>query len=1054
MVAASRGNQGLVSFVVFAAVVVLALGGKAGLAQAQSSSARPAKLNQATAAARVSQVLPEGCVALRAVRGRIKANGDTPSQENERRASEALAREASRIGGNLVVPSGLGHSLESVTRYGHAFRCDAPALASLGGRPRCKVGALALAPTEQELRWGTKPAAIDRLSDCSLRRVYAIGKKAPKLGVPEYHEYPSEDCDPADVKGGQAGASCAQKLAPTRRVRSDAQSAGYALLAHAIRVKEATRAASVSAEAFAKLAAAFGKDSRELAEARAKYPVARQRCQRDGACSTFGDESPVRGAVDVDSEAREIDRLRDQGRYADAAMLAVNYARRGVGRDPGLTTASYTWRAARILLLDLGEVRGARDSLEHVGKTLGKLREAEQQGVGASFGFAHFPVPESTLANAYRTLALARLADGDRPAALEAYGKACQAGGCALAQPALPHSLAKEQALLELALGRCTEASARLEALARAAAQLPERDARWADASLEALTASFVCGNAKDPEASIRGLLIEDARLNGLNAGESGASAGEALGRRLTYLLVSWALAKPDELKRRELALDAVLAFKGNLLAQQRDALRRAKAAEVRALNDQLGTTYASLARAGQDAVIAEATNPSARYEWDDHPWRLRMRADAVERERARLAGVDSKATLDLGKRLAQSLTAGQPLIEYFRYRPYDFAPNQQARRWGADRYAAFVVQRGAALELVDLGPAVPIDRLSDDLLNVIQACPTCPRRGLVLSQNTSNASANPARDLFQALLAPLSRLLGTARDVYIAADSALWRIPFAALEDASGTPLLDQGYVFRYLPASQELTRPLPTSTSKSLLAFGAPEYGAAVPGSLLSNFRPLPNTMAEAEAIARLWRASGLAKVEVQLRLGEQASKEALLGASTFGIVHVATHGWFLPSSLARPRDTQLFLTPEPVAVAPPMVRTGLALSGANLSLDGVVTALELSTLDLRSTQLVVLSACETGRGEVRSGEGVFGLSRAFLSNGAETVISSLWSVDDAATRDLMVSYYTRLLRGEDRVTSLYRAARELRQTPGYEHPWYWAGFLAYGRGGRLRL
>jgi len=100
-------------------------------------------------------------------------------------------------------------------------------------------------------------------------------------------------------------------------------------------------------------------------------------------------------------------------------------------------------------------------------------------------------------------------------------------------------------------------------------------------------------------------------------------------------------------------------------------------------------------------------------------------------------------------------------------------------------------------------------------------------------------------------------------------------------------------------------------------------------------------------------------------------------------------------------------------------PMLRSGLVFAGVNaLSSaedDGLLTALEASNLDLRGTKLVVLSACETGLGEVRNGEGVFGLRRAFVVAGAETLFMSLWQVADEATKDLMTSYYTRPSKGE---------------------------------------
>jgi CHAT domain-containing protein len=114
--------------------------------------------------------------------------------------------------------------------------------------------------------------------------------------------------------------------------------------------------------------------------------------------------------------------------------------------------------------------------------------------------------------------------------------------------------------------------------------------------------------------------------------------------------------------------------------------------------------------------------------------------------------------------------------------------------------------------------------------------------------------------------------------------------------------------------------------------------------------------------------------------------------------------------------------------------------------------VTALELAGLDLWGTQLVVLSACDTGRGDVKLGQGVYGLRRAFLVAGAETIVMSLWKVNDETTRVLMEAYYRHLLAGQGRATALREAMRELRRTQ--PHPHYWAPFLAMGRETPLRL
>ncbi|HOU90538.1 MAG TPA: CHAT domain-containing protein, partial [Polyangiaceae bacterium] len=137
---------------------------------------------------------------------------------------------------------------------------------------------------------------------------------------------------------------------------------------------------------------------------------------------------------------------------------------------------------------------------------------------------------------------------------------------------------------------------------------------------------------------------------------------------------------------------------------------------------------------------------------------------------------------------------------------------------------------------------------------------------------------------------------------------------------------------------------------------------------------------------------------------------------------------------------------------AAADPLLRSGLALTGANVRRgergdDGILTALEATTLDLTGTKLVVLSACETGLGDVSNGEGVYGLRRALAEAGAETLVMSLWKVDDAATRALMVRYYEKLRAGEGRTEALRHARLSLLAESATRHPFFWSGFVVSG-------
>jgi CHAT domain-containing protein len=131
-------------------------------------------------------------------------------------------------------------------------------------------------------------------------------------------------------------------------------------------------------------------------------------------------------------------------------------------------------------------------------------------------------------------------------------------------------------------------------------------------------------------------------------------------------------------------------------------------------------------------------------------------------------------------------------------------------------------------------------------------------------------------------------------------------------------------------------------------------------------------------------------------------------------------------------------------------PLLRSGIALAGANVSRPGdpgILTALEASTLNLWGTRLVTLSACDTGVGDVKTGEGVYGLRRAFFVAGAESVVMSLWPISDQATRSMMTRYYAGLTRGEGRGAALRRVQLAMLADKNRNHPFYWAGFIEAG-------
>ena len=205
------------------------------------------------------------------------------------------------------------------------------------------------------------------------------------------------------------------------------------------------------------------------------------------------------------------------------------------------------------------------------------------------------------------------------------------------------------------------------------------------------------------------------------------------------------------------------------------------------------------------------------------------------------------------------------------------------------------------------------------------------------------------------------------------------------------------------------------------------------------------LPGTKVEAENVAKSLRAAQYdVKVETDMEATEDSFKE--LSGSGLKILHIGTHGFYEPSKVADDNG----MTKEDQTLS----QSGLLLAGANSALDpkkradipegvddGILTAKEISRLDFKGLDLVVLSACQTGLGEVTS-EGVFGLQRGFKKAGAQTIVMSLWSVDDNATKDLMTEFYKNLVSGKSKREAFISAQKFLRNK--YHDPRKWAAFV----------
>lgn len=483
------------------------------------------------------------------------------------------------------------------------------------------------------------------------------------------------------------------------------------------------------------------------------------------------------------------------------------------------------------------------------------------------------------------------------------------------------------------------------------------------------------------------------------------------------------------------------------------------------------------VARRDKEAAEAAVAERSSSYE---------------HRLRRRDAGLDA---------VRQALPSGTALLSFIRYEQQPIRTDAPSR---AASYAAFVVRpERPDVDFVPLGDARGLDEAIDRWRRTLLDGLT--RDGAPTAAN-ERALQRLGSELRARLWDPVATSLAGVERVFIVPDGALNLLPLAALPMGADRYLADSGPTIHYLSAERDLADLDTARVGAGLLAMGGPGYGAVrQPSRPVANgpvhrsscgtfesieFLPLPASRQEAKDVAEIWNnlSRGTPDGASSLLTGASATEAAFkLGGPGRRILHVATHGFFLGDSCddtryggrvraisklnrARPK-TSGASAPSPAArTAPverrrrllpdnPLLRSGLALAGANQRFsarpseeDGILTADEVAGLNLDGVEWAVLSACDTGVGEIKVGEGVFGLRRAFRVAGARTIIMSLWPVEDRAARAWMRPLYEGRLKDKLSTAEAVRHAslvvlRERRAKGLSTHPFYWAGFVAAG-------
>lgn len=371
--------------------------------------------------------------------------------------------------------------------------------------------------------------------------------------------------------------------------------------------------------------------------------------------------------------------------------------------------------------------------------------------------------------------------------------------------------------------------------------------------------------------------------------------------------------------------------------------------------------------------------------------------------------------------KVASLLGDTEAVIEFIRIRSFD-------KDFTSDsKYAALVLTKGAAtpkLIVLDNGNQLET-RYAKFYRNSIQ-----------------QKSADPySYDQFWARIDPS---LTGKKTLYISADGVYNQISLNTLKKTDGDYLLNR-FDIVLVGNSKDviaLKGQKPVASKKNAFLLGFPDYGGDAVAAL-------PGTKLEIENIGKILKTGGY---QTTPYLQKAATEGVIKNMKGPALVHIATHGYFQADVEQASVGVQ-----QENARNNPLLRSGLLLAGASPTIkgevmpnlesndNGVLTAYEAMNLSLDGTDLIILSACETGLGDVRAGEGVYGLQRAFLVAGAKAMVMSLWKVDDAATQALMTNFYTNLAKGGSKAKAFKQA--QLQLMTKYKEPYYWGAFVMMG-------
>jgi len=514
----------------------------------------------------------------------------------------------------------------------------------------------------------------------------------------------------------------------------------------------------------------------------------------------------------------------------------------------------------------------------------------------------------------------------------------------------------------------------------------------------------------------------------------------------------------PGNQKSGKLASEAQLHIKGAVM----EAMNYRRTVESQLSTTEAGRRLLSerepLLGQYQQAYLAKGS-------LDEEVKSLQRRMEDLDKQATTLlsGGKDVAVPMSVGlKEVQASIGGDQILVETFRY------DHRREDKKLESHYASTVISALGEPVFISHGPADPIEEAIRQYRSLIQK--SDPDIAKLSADERDRQLAETEKSLYSALLAPLNEHLSSAKTVIFSPDAQLHFLPLGLIRDSEGRTFNDQ-YRIRYVSSGRDLVKPVLSGGEgkHSALLLGNPSYRDNAPmtalaeaeeedshekGLLADNLRagmdqesgsiqfsPLPGTARETALLADLFAGGGY---EVASLGGEDATEESVMEQmGGHDVIHLATHGFFLNEiKIGREEPESLMGENRPKGhVQNPMFRSGLALAGAqstfNLwksgqvpppSRDGVLLAAEITGVDLRGTDLVVLSACETAAGESLDGEGVIGLRRAFNAAGVQNLVMTLWPVNDAATVEVMEVFYRKYLSGTPAPEALAETQREL--------------------------